>query len=203
MTEAWRSHFIEQLAGLVDADMGNCGESAGPSAMEQRSLGVIHWGNENCANPAAFGEVREMIEQNPMLYELLFRYFERLVRDDGVCHSRREIISDREWYPSTSYQGVHRPLGVDHVVWCFQSIAHGAVDEFSGVMIYRAAGGTSAREPLDRARGTRRRGPTGRRAAGPVHRPVATGPRPAGPAGPWLPTRRRWGQTDRGATAFE
>jgi DNA-binding CsgD family transcriptional regulator len=120
--------------------MGDCGESGGQGTIGQRSLGFIHWGNDNCASPADFGEAREMMQQNPMLYELVLRYFERLARDDGVCHSRREIIGDREWYPSTSYQVVHRLLGVDHVLWCFRSIDHGPVDEFSGAMIYRAIG---------------------------------------------------------------
>jgi DNA-binding CsgD family transcriptional regulator len=138
--DAWRHHFVEQLAGLVDADMGDCGESGGQGATGQRSLGVTHWGSGNCGDLAAFGELNAMIARDPALYELLFRYFERLAGDDGVCHSRREIILDREWYPSASYQVVHRTLGVDHVLWCFRSIGRGAVDEFSGAMLYRAIG---------------------------------------------------------------
>jgi DNA-binding CsgD family transcriptional regulator len=138
--DAWRLHFLVQLAALVDADMGDCGESGGQGAAVQASLGVAHWGTGNCGDLAAFGELHEMIERDPGLYELLLRYFELLARDDGVCHSRREIIVDREWYPSTSYQVVHRTLGVDHVLWCFRSIARGAVDEFSGAMLYRAIG---------------------------------------------------------------
>lgn len=137
--DGWRLHFIAQLARLVEADLGHCGEMGGHRAMKQRSLGVTHWGHENWAKPADFRALQDRIERDPRLYGSILVYFQRLVREDGICHSRRELIDDRDWYNSTDYQMIHRSYGMDHVLWCFRSLA-GAGDEFSGLMLVRAIG---------------------------------------------------------------
>jgi hypothetical protein len=52
-------------------------------------------------------------------------YFRRMSRDDGVCHARKDIITDRDWDRSFDYQVIQRSSGVDHILWCFRSIPGG------------------------------------------------------------------------------
>jgi DNA-binding CsgD family transcriptional regulator len=137
---AWRQHFLAQLGGLVGADLGFCPEMGGFPNGRPTDLGVAVWGFEDGFNQAVTAELQDVVERDPTTYGAVLAYFRRLARDDGVCLSRREIIADREWYRSTSYQVVHSPLGVDHVLWCFRSIPGGAGDEFSGVILERAIG---------------------------------------------------------------
>jgi DNA-binding CsgD family transcriptional regulator len=146
--DTWRRHFLAQLCGLVAADLGFCPEMAGFRAARPTDLGVTVWGFENGFNRAVQGELRDLVERDPTIYGATLAYFQRLARDDGVCHSRQEIIADREWYHSTSYQVVHRSLGLDHILWCFRSLSNGEGDEFAGVMLERAIGrrGFSARD---------------------------------------------------------
>jgi DNA-binding CsgD family transcriptional regulator len=146
---AWRTHLLDGLARLVDAEAGECGES-GIREGRQASLDVVHRGHEGRASPADLAELYATLERDPMLYGLLYEYFARQAREDGVCHSRREIIDDGRWYRSTDYQLVHRTLGMDHVLWCFRSLHGRTGREFSGVMLYREAGRRDF-SPRDRA----------------------------------------------------
>jgi DNA-binding CsgD family transcriptional regulator len=138
--EAWRHHFLDRLAGLVDADLGFCPEMAGFRAGRPTDLGVTVWGIENVSSRTALTKLRDLVEQDPTLYAATLAYFQRLAHGDGVSHSRSEILTDREWYSSTSYQVIHRTQGMDHILWCFRSIPQGRGDEFSGVMLLRAIG---------------------------------------------------------------
>lgn len=137
---SWRMHLAGRLARLVDADLGFCGEMAGFLDGRPMDLGVAAWGLENGFRASDQVEVQAMIRREPGLYEAPFRYFERLAREDGSCHSRADIIADGDWYRSTSYQVIHRLVGVDHILWCFRSLAGRGGDEFSGLMLHRAIG---------------------------------------------------------------
>jgi DNA-binding CsgD family transcriptional regulator len=138
--DAWRIHFVEHLAGLVDADIGSCGEMACEGPGVHRSVGVCHWGYENWASPDVLGAIFEATQTDPDLYRSIVRYFRRLMRDDGICLSRRQVIDDRDWYGSPDFLDVHRTFGMDHILWCFGSVPDRAGSEFGGVVLYRAIG---------------------------------------------------------------
>lgn len=137
---AWRHHVLAQLCGLVGADSGFCAEMAGFRAARPTDVGSVDWGLTDRVDPAVQAEQRDMVEREPSLYGAILAYFQRLAWDEGACHSRREIIPDRDWYPSTSYQLVHRPIDADHVLWCYRSIPGTAGDVFSGLILFRAIG---------------------------------------------------------------
>jgi DNA-binding CsgD family transcriptional regulator len=136
----WRLHCIERLAGLVDADVGSCGESVAGGARGFEDVGAIHWGYQNWSTQAVLEELFRRVPTDPKLYTAIFHYFESLKRQDGICHSRRQLIDDREWYKSTDYQLVHRTFGMDHSLWCFRSAPCPDGNEFCGVMLYRPIG---------------------------------------------------------------
>jgi DNA-binding CsgD family transcriptional regulator len=137
--DAWRSHFIERLAGLVDADLGFCGEQAGCLASGARDLGVTEWGWEHGFNRAPVADLQAAFEHDPHCSKVITAYFGRLAREDGACCTRRQITADREWYRSADYELVARPSGSDHMMVCFRSIAGDGPGEFSGLFLHRAA----------------------------------------------------------------
>lgn len=141
----WRRHCVEQLIRLVGADWGCCGEMADIRSGATRDLGVTYSGVENGPIESALGDLHASIEDDPTLYGAMLAYFERLAQEDGACLSRQEIIADRDWYRSTSYQVIHRSLGVDHVVWCFRTLGDGGSDDSSGLLLYREMGGRGYR----------------------------------------------------------
>jgi DNA-binding CsgD family transcriptional regulator len=145
---AWRNHLLSRLARLVDADLGFCGEMAGLRARRAATIGVTHWGWENGFDQKCFLENFARLEHDSSTFATINAYFERAVRKDGVCHTRREIAPDRWWYRSVDYQELSRPIGYDHTLWCFRALDWGARDEFSGIVLNRrlGAGDFRARE---------------------------------------------------------
>jgi DNA-binding CsgD family transcriptional regulator len=139
---SWQLHGIERLARLVDADLGFGGEMSGCLALRPKSLGVADWGWENGFKRSVFVELSPAADSpDPVIYSpAMNTYFGRMRAEDGVCHSRTEIIGDREYEASFDYQVIHRSYGVDHILWCFRSIPSGSGDEFKGVVLNRAAG---------------------------------------------------------------
>src|SRR4051794_18812612 len=105
----WRRHAIERLARMVDADLGFGGEMAGCLALRPRSLGHADWGWENGFDRAV--HVEQMAAANargPAAFSpAMNAYYRRMSRDDGVCHSRPDIFTDREWYGSFDYRVIH------------------------------------------------------------------------------------------------
>jgi DNA-binding CsgD family transcriptional regulator len=133
-----RRHLLGRLSVLVDADLGFCGEMGGILSGRPRDLGFTDCGYENGFDRAAQIEVYTRVEGNPGIYDALSRYSQRLGSDDGICVSARESLEHETWESSTSYQLVHRPLGVDHALWCYRSLSEGNGDEFSALQLQRA-----------------------------------------------------------------
>jgi DNA-binding CsgD family transcriptional regulator len=136
----WRNHLVSQLARLVDADLGFCGEMTGVRDQRPATLGVSHWGWENGFDQKRFLETFARLEHEPSTFATFTAYLERAVRKDGVCHTRRELTPDRQWYTSIDYQELCRPIGYDHSLWCFRVLNGGARDEFSGIVLNRRHG---------------------------------------------------------------
>src|SRR5262249_15304520 len=136
----WRSHLLARLCALIGAELAFCPEMKGIRSGSPTELGVTIVGFDDGFDWRLQRDVQAMIEQDVAIYGAALAYFERLVRKDGVCHSLRELIDDGLWYSSTSYQLIHRPLGVDHALWCFGSLPGGGGDEFAGVILQRANG---------------------------------------------------------------
>ena len=134
----WRRHLLRRLAVLIDADLGFCGEMAGILAGRPRDLGFADCGYENGFSRAAQIEVYTRVAANPAIFEALCNYFQRLGSEDGLCLSARESLGDATWDASGSYQLVHRPLGVDHALWCYRSLPRGDGDEFNALQLQRA-----------------------------------------------------------------
>jgi len=146
---AWRGHLLAELARLADADLGMTGEMAGCRAQRPIDLGAAEWGWENGFDRNLYIEQMKRMHADPNYSPAMNLYFSRLAREDGVCHSRRELIPDRAWYSSHDYNSIHLPYGVDHILWCFRSIPRVVSDENSGIVLIRSSGRRDFR-PRDR-----------------------------------------------------
>ncbi len=138
---AWWAHFTRRVCGLVGADFGGCGEIADlrPDG-GSTTLGIGEWGWENGFDREPWEWSVTQFDIDPGYSELYRRYFLRLAADAGVCLARTDLMADREWTRSVSYQRVSEPMGVDHYVWCVRG--HPRTAGRSGMMVVtRAAGG--------------------------------------------------------------
>src|SRR3954468_2129623 len=95
---AWRRHLVSRLGRLVDADLGFCGEMAGLREQKRTTMGITDWGWENGFDRGRFLENYARLETDPATFATMNAYLRRAVREDGVCHTRREITPDRPWY---------------------------------------------------------------------------------------------------------
>lgn len=138
--ESWRSHLVQGLARLVDADLGSSGESGGHAGGPPRTLGVLHWQYSLFAGPKTYSDIFTALQDEPARYCILRRWYAVQGRQDGAVSTRRKIYEDREWDASPSANFVHRPLGVDHVVTCFRAIPDGDGDVCMGTVLYRSRG---------------------------------------------------------------
>jgi DNA-binding CsgD family transcriptional regulator len=137
---AWRSHLATELAKLTSADLAMSGEMADCRALRPRDLGSVEWGWENGFDRAVFVEQMSRMHADPTYSQALNLYFSRLPENDGICLTRRDLISDQEWYRSHDYQSISSAIGIDHTLWCFRSIPRNAADENAGVVLCRASG---------------------------------------------------------------
>jgi len=136
---AWRRHCAAELARLVDADVGFCGERAGCLEMRPRDLGVVVTGLEGRCDARLASDLITRFDREPKTFDLTLAFFRAQARDDGCCHTRRELIPDRLWYPSPDYQIIQRGLNLDHQLCCLHSIPGTSADEVSGVVLNRNA----------------------------------------------------------------
>lgn len=137
---AWRGHLLGELARLTDADLGFSGEMTGCRALRPVPRRTIEWGWENGFDRSKFLQQMGVFAKDPAYSPALNHYFTRLVQDDGVCHSRRDLIPDRSWYRSHDYSSINSVYGVDHMLWCFRSIERTTGDQNSGVSLSRSIG---------------------------------------------------------------
>jgi DNA-binding CsgD family transcriptional regulator len=137
----WREHFVASLARLVDADLGSVGEMQGCRSLKVRDRGVIHWHQPGLVDPAVADAAMTEFRRDPACAPTLLDYLGRNPLNEGLCLSRRQIVDDRDWYASRDYQVIHRPCGLDHILWCFRPIEPGVDGETSsGLILTRASG---------------------------------------------------------------
>jgi DNA-binding CsgD family transcriptional regulator len=135
----WRTHFAERLSETIGADLMFCVETAGCKGKQPQDLGVAEWGWESGFNRAGWLRALQEFQHNPFYSLGLQQYFRRFRKEDGVTHSRRDLVADARWNRSFDRRVIHRAIGVDHVAWCFRTLRQPA-DEQAGVIALREEG---------------------------------------------------------------
>lgn len=119
---AWRSHWLSSLGRLVGAHLASGGEMELTGGAPKIAYSC-DWGWENGFDRDAYLRSVSQVEGD-LSGELLFRAYFGQVKPGETprCHSRTDLITDREWYASVDYATQHQLIGVDHTLLCFQSL---------------------------------------------------------------------------------
>jgi DNA-binding CsgD family transcriptional regulator len=133
----WRQHCFARLAGLTGAGLVVGGEFIGCLSGRPQAVGTADWGWDNGFNRAGWVLALTEFRINPLFCPMLQAYFAQLAREDGVSLSRRDFLTDREWYPSPYYRDVQSVMGGDETLQCWRAIA-GAPDQFNDITLCRA-----------------------------------------------------------------
>lgn len=145
---AWRRHWIDGLAALVDAVGGITGEMAGCRSLDLEDLGaVIRW-QAGVPMPALDAETAAFLI-DPANWPSQLAYHRRS-RAGGACLTRKEFLDDRTWWEMPDYRVVRDLLEVDHRLFCFRSMPRGGPDDHVGTILGRADGRRNF-TPRDRA----------------------------------------------------
>jgi DNA-binding CsgD family transcriptional regulator len=137
----WREHWITELARLTGAVYGAAGEIAGCRALRPKDLGLASWGwQDGFVDPTVIESQLNEFRRDPEYSATMIHYLRRNAADEGVCHSRRQLMADREWYASPDYQVIARAFGVDHALFCFRPIPGAGPDECAGILLSREEG---------------------------------------------------------------
>lgn len=138
-TGLWRTHLIAELAKLTGAEWGLAAEMGGCTRGPRRDLGTADWGWQNGFNREAFIEMLTLFKHDPMYNLLMNAYIARLPTNGRACLARTDMISDRDWYNSDYFQALHRAVGTDATLVCFQAIPS-TNDQYSELFLARPVG---------------------------------------------------------------
>jgi DNA-binding CsgD family transcriptional regulator len=111
--EQWRQHSNEGIARLLGARASNGGK-----INWQRPLGIIHFESSvvtgfTGSEAAVFAPyMRERDPRQDPIFANLGK-----VRGRVVTRCRQELVADRAWYRSVSFNDYRRVVGVDHCIY--------------------------------------------------------------------------------------
>jgi hypothetical protein len=122
--DQWHRRALEGLCGLVGASAGTGGE--GMWIRPGRSLQpmtAFEFGFEGASRDRYFAYMRA----NGVLDDPVFQRIQH-IPDRVITCTRRELVPDRNWYRSISFNEYRRVCGCDHqLASIYQVSAHGAI----------------------------------------------------------------------------
>jgi len=111
-------------------------------SLRPKDLGLASWGwQDGDVDPSVVEAQLNEFRRNPEHAPTITHYLRRSAFEEGVCHSRRHLVADREWYWSSEYQVTARGFGSDHMLLCFRQVPGAGPDECAGTLLSRAEGG--------------------------------------------------------------
>jgi DNA-binding CsgD family transcriptional regulator len=114
----WRRHLLAGVARLAGAAVAV--EYEGAFLDPFRATGRIEWGWETSGiDRTVFLCIQEeLTRRGGAFIPMVPAYFAARQTGLGPCLSRRDVLADAQWYPTTYYQDYHVPSGVDHMLYC-------------------------------------------------------------------------------------
>jgi DNA-binding CsgD family transcriptional regulator len=133
----WRRHWYGRLAELTGAELVIGGETAWTDDGRMGLLGTAEWGWENGLDRCMWLRILSENSQDFTSFPQFAAYFGCSRAGDGEALSRKDLMTDAEWYRSWVYQGAFAPIGIDHSLLSFVRMP-GREGGFSGVSLGRA-----------------------------------------------------------------
>ena len=131
----WRMYLAARLARLTGCALVSVVES-GLAADESATGATCEWGWENGFDRSAGEMVLAKLARNPLYNPMVGPYLSTADREDGVCLSRHDLVSDARWYRS-AYYGDYRECGGDATLLCCRQLGDGLR---SGLVLIRLSG---------------------------------------------------------------
>ncbi len=137
----WRQHWLDGLDRRLGAGVTMGGEMRDVRAGMAAHDGFTERGWEQGFNRKGWERTLSELDDDPQMkrQQTIGTYCKHLVKKDGVCLARTDMIADRDWYTTWDWENVLGVMGIDNSMWCFRSM-EGMHDRFHGVVICRAFG---------------------------------------------------------------
>jgi DNA-binding CsgD family transcriptional regulator len=120
----WRRHWFRELGRMTGADLVVGGEVEIGRDKAARPFSSFEWGAD-----AGFdmGVVDRAIQEGVALNvsPLLEKYLAHADKYDGRGHTRTDLVTDREWYPTPFYHSLQKQIGIDHTLVSFVKLPGG------------------------------------------------------------------------------
>jgi DNA-binding CsgD family transcriptional regulator len=135
---AWERHLHQTVARLIGALQVTAGDMTGRWSRPAYVRPLLCWGWDNGISQDAWRGWTAAFKDDPTFSQGCMRYMERFRQEDGLAHTRTDLLSDRE-YESSAESECYRLIGVGHMMGCMRMLP-GAGDQFRALCLWRAPG---------------------------------------------------------------
>jgi hypothetical protein len=133
----WRRHLVNQLGRLTGGDFCVVGEIGDGRLPSRHDLGVVDQGADNGFDRAGWLQCVKEFRVDCFVNPHMNATFERV--PPGVVVSRADLVPDREWYRSFTFQTCLRTLGTDASLFCMRPVP-GAPEDYNVLFLMRPIG---------------------------------------------------------------
>jgi hypothetical protein len=116
---SWRRLLLERLADLAGFELVFSVEMGQGPDGRLVDLGYVDHGFEHGFCRRTQEELYRRVDEDRSLHAPLMAYLERASHDPGAVCTRRDLLTDAQWYGTAVYHDVYRALGVDESLWSF------------------------------------------------------------------------------------
>lgn len=129
----WRMHLAGGLAPLTGTGLVMMVEGYwAADGSSQQASGCV-WGWENGFDEASGRALIARLNGDSYYNPMLAPYLADMAREDGVCRSRADLVSDGRWYRSPYFEE-HSAVGCDAILYCYRQTDGGLL---SGLLLIR------------------------------------------------------------------
>jgi DNA-binding CsgD family transcriptional regulator len=133
---AWPHHLLKSVAELIGGTVVNGGYMIGRWGQPAYASAPESWAGEKGFDQDDCAEWIAAFKDDPTFSLGVMRYMEHFRQEDGVVHTRTDLLSDREHEASTEGQLV-RLAGLKHMMGCFRLLP-GEKDSFRSLCVWRS-----------------------------------------------------------------
>lgn len=136
---AWRRHFARSTGRLIGADAAMVGEMGALRAGQPRNIGALNVAVQDGIDLSPWAVAYRELVAGRLGERGVIEACMAWAGQTGLEASTAEMIGERAWYRSLSFELYYQVAGFDANLFSFHP-APGVADEFSGIILSRLAG---------------------------------------------------------------
>jgi DNA-binding CsgD family transcriptional regulator len=137
---AWRTHFVVSACKIIRAECCEFGETIVGNAGQPQPLWGDFWGlKEEKQRQVYAAAVQRFLTEGLNWSPMMPPYSQELVRDNGICLTRNDLVPDKDWDSSSFHQDAIRPLGMGPMLYCHRTVVE-ASPRMRFLTFFRASG---------------------------------------------------------------